>query len=206
MRHHVFREAAVRSVTKLLLFSAIGATAMYLLDPVQGHRRRALARDRATRMGRKTRRFLTAAGVDIRNRFEGLRARMRQARWNETREHDALLERVRAAIGRVVSHPGAIHTMIVDEDGVRLDGAILRDELAGLIAAIRRIEGVASIDNRLVVRRSAEHIPGLQGQGTPKRHRIRHALRAPGIRAAIGTAAVVSTVAGLSRLRTRGVH
>jgi hypothetical protein len=188
------------------LFSAIGATAMYLLDPVQGNRRRALTRDRAIRMGRKTRRFLSAAGVDIRNRFEGLRARMRQARWDEAREHDALLERVRAAIGRVVSHPGAIHTMIVDEDSVRLDGAILRDELTGLLAAIRRIEGVAGIDNRLVVRRSAEHIPGLQGQGTPKRHRIRHALRAPGIRAAIGTAAVVGTVAGLSKLRTRGVH
>src|SRR5436189_5758925 len=40
------------SLGTLLLGAAIGAAVMYILDPAQGSRRRALARDKAVRFGR----------------------------------------------------------------------------------------------------------------------------------------------------------
>ena len=190
-------------VLHLGVATAVGATVMFLLDPERGARRRAMARDQVAHAWRKTRRFANAAGVDLGNRLWGLSARARRTRWDEARERDAIIERARAAIGRVVTHPGALHLM-VDEDGVvRLDGAILSSELPPLLSAIRRVEGVSRIDNRLMVRHTSEGVPGLQGAGTAARHRIRHALRAPGIQAAAIFGSGIAVAALIGALRGR---
>jgi hypothetical protein len=190
-------------VLNIGIAGGVGATLMYLLDPVGGPRRRALARDQIGHALRKTRRFATAAGVDLSNRVSGVTARARRHRWDEVRDRDALLERSRAAIGRVVTHPGALHLMVDDEGIIRLDGAILATELGPLLSVLRRVEGVTRIDNRLMVRRNSEGVPGLQGAGTAARHRIRHAFRAPGVRAVALFASGLAVAALVGRLRAR---
>jgi len=190
-------------VLHLGVATGVGATLMFLLDPERGARRRAMARDQIAHALRKTRRFASAAGVDLGNRLSGLSARARRTRSADPRERYAIVERARAAIGRVVTHPGALH-LIVDEEGVvRLDGAILASELRPLLNALRHVEGVSRIDNRLMVRKSSDGVPGLQGVGTAARHQIRHALRAPGVKAVaiFSSGVAVAILAGALRAR-----
>jgi hypothetical protein len=192
----------MRTATGAVIAGGLGVALMYLFDPVQGGRRRAMARDQAGHFSRKARRFVNAATRDIGNRVGGVTARVRRARSHEVNQSDVRLEHVRAAIGRVVSHPGAVHVMIVDDD-VRLDGAILARELSPLVAAIHSVNGIGRIDNRLLVRENGDGVPGLQGAGTTPRHSVRHTLRAPGVRAMAlaGTAIALATAVQLRRRR-----
>jgi hypothetical protein len=98
---------------------------------------------------------------------------------------------VRTAFGRIVSHPGAVHLGVTD-GVVRLDGAVLANELAALLAAVRDVEGVRAIDNRLEVRMHAGDVPGLQGAGTPPRRSVRRLLRAPGVQVTAFVSGVVT--------------
>jgi hypothetical protein len=166
--------------TELLSGIAVGAGLMYLMDPVQGRRRRALARDQVARGFNRSRHYLRAAGHDLSNRVSGARAALSREHDAATVTDDVLTARAHTAIGRVVSHPGAVHVMST-RGTVRLDGAVLAHELAGLLAAVRGVEGVRAIDNRLQVRMQADDVPGLQGAGTPPRRRVRHLMRAPGV-------------------------
>lgn len=50
----------------------IGAALMYLFDPDQGNRRRALIRDKAIGFNNKAQRVLGARARDLRNRAKGL--------------------------------------------------------------------------------------------------------------------------------------
>lgn len=166
----------------MLMAAITGAAVMFLLDPATGRRRRALARDRLVRGLNRTRRFGLAAARDISNRASGVRHVATRRRLDVISD-DALRDRVKTAMGRVISHPGAVHVM-VRGGVVRLDGAILSHELKALFEAITSVEGVREIDNRLLVSDHADHVPGLQGAGTPPRRRVRHLVRAPGVQLA----------------------
>jgi len=176
----------------------LGAAVMFLFDPAVGGRRRAVLRDKGRSAISGGRRYLQAAAKDLSNRVRGT---FRELQPHEERlfagDDDVLVDRVRTAFGRVVSHPGAVHVMI--ENGtVRLDGAILSSELRPLMSAILNVEGVHSVDNRLKVCETAKDVPGLQGTGSLRRRRL--VPRAPGARLAMGLAggavlaAVVKTV------------
>src|SRR5688572_32260387 len=92
----------------LLVGVGAGAALAYVLDPGQGRRRRALMRDKFVRASRKTRDGLDATARDLANRTKGVAAASR-GRFTATHVDDArLLERVRAKLGRVCSHPRAI--------------------------------------------------------------------------------------------------
>jgi len=166
--------------TELLSGMVVGAGLMFLMDPAQGRRRRALARDQVSRGVNRSRRYLRAAGHDLSNRIAGTAAALRHGEDSAPVGDDVLTARVHTAFGRIVSHPGAVH-VIARRGVVRLDGAILADELAGLLAAVRDVEGVRAIDNRLQVRMHADDVPGLQSAGTPPRRSVRHLMRAPGV-------------------------
>lgn len=58
---------------------ALGALAMYILDPQQGRRRRALARDQLAHAQRQIGETAAAAVRDLRNRAYGLYAETRGA-------------------------------------------------------------------------------------------------------------------------------
>jgi uncharacterized membrane protein len=73
-----------------------------------------------------------------------------------------LEERVRSALGRVCSHPGAIRVSARDGTVV-LEGTILLHELKRVVPRIGRVRGVRSVDNRLAPYPRAGGHPDLQG-------------------------------------------
>jgi hypothetical protein len=149
--------------TPLLGGVALGAAAMFVLDPDKGRRRRALARDKTRSLAVHARDSLAVAARDTSHRVRGLRARARRLLGRPDIPDELLLiERVRARMGRLVAHPHAIQ---VGASGgrVTLSGPILAHEVERLLGAVRSVWGVADVENRLVVHDRAESISSLQG-------------------------------------------
>ncbi|MBI4471723.1 MAG: SRPBCC family protein [Acidobacteria bacterium] len=157
--------------TKSILIggAAAGAALMYLLDPVFGGRRRALMRDKAVHLGKKTGLAVDTIARDMRHRSAGWVAQSRNLFRKDEVSDDILIERVRAAIGRVVSHPHSIE--VTARDGrVTLSGPILANEQKPLIRRVLKTRGVRSVESDLEPHERAENIPGLQG-GTRREER-----------------------------------
>lgn len=153
--------------TRLIEGAAVGAIAMYMLDPDRGRRRRAITRDKVQRLANDTAHLANQAARDARHRLHGVNARL-QHRLGQGREHDVdelrLIERVRAALGRCVSHPHAIQ---VGAHGttIVLSGPILRAEVRELLATVRAVQGVSEVENHLDVHAADDGLPSLQGEG-----------------------------------------
>jgi uncharacterized membrane protein len=153
--------------TKVVGSAALGAAAMFVLDPDKGRRRRALARDKARWVARRTGEVVDAARRDVGGRWQGMRARTTRLLHRDGAVADEVLcERVRATLGRFVSHPHAVRVDARDGQ-VTLAGPILSHEEAALVGAVRAVVGVSGVDNRLERHESAENIPSLQG-GAPR--------------------------------------
>ena len=137
-----------------------GALLMYFLDPSRGNRRRKLLADKVVHAGHT---FGDAAGKtarDLRNRATGVVSTARQRRMNETVDDQVLVERVRAALGHVVSHPGAIQ--VTAQDGVvALAGPVLRTEADRLVQRVGKVRGVSDVEDLLEIRDSMD--AGLSG-------------------------------------------
>jgi hypothetical protein len=77
-----------------------------------------------------------------------------------------LAERVRATLGRVVSHPHAIQ--VVSSGGfVVLRGPILEREAEPLLSAARHVRGVREVIDQLERHEQAGTVPSLQGGRAP---------------------------------------
>src|SRR5436305_3939020 len=112
----------------LLAGVGVGAGLMYLLDPQTGRRRRALVRDQAYHVWNEAQDGWDTLRSDVRNRAYGLASETRSRFAREEVGDPVLCERVRARLGRVVSHPRAID--VTAQDGrVTLSGDILADEV-----------------------------------------------------------------------------
>jgi uncharacterized membrane protein len=161
---------------------------MFWLDPTGGRRRRSLLRARIGSAGKDFNNALGAAGRDLGHRAQGIGAKVRSRFAREDLSDEVLRERVRSALGRAVSHPGAIDISATREGRVRLNGAVLGNEYAALLEVVSTVRGVREICDELAVYDHSEGIPELQG-GRP-RHRTRFALRRdkwpPGGRLAAG--------------------
>jgi len=158
--------------TKVIGAAALGAAAMYVFDPDKGRRRRALARDKVRSLGDKTTDLVEAAKRDVTFRWQGLQAQARRLVRRDEAADDAVLEaRVRAKLGRVVSHPHPI-TVAAHQGCVTLSGPILRGEEQELLHAVRAVAGVYEIDNKLDVHEASENFSSLQGGRTIPRVRI----------------------------------
>jgi BON domain len=140
----------------------IGAGLMYFLDPAGGRRRRALVRDRVVHATHVASDAAGATGRDMANRASGIAARLRGASRRGTVDDQILVERVRAQLGRVASHPRALD-VVVDNGVVTLRGPILQDEVSAVCKAVERVNGVASVVNELDEYRDAVNMPALQG-------------------------------------------
>lgn len=143
---------------------AAGAAAMYVLDPEQGRRRRARLRDRAARAEHALQDYSAKEIRDLRNRSLGFVASLRARLAHETVPDAQLEDRVRAHLGHLVLHPGAIDTE-VHEGCVRLTGDVLAREMPRLLAGIAAIAGVKAVDNQLTLHDRAGRTPALQGEG-----------------------------------------
>ncbi|MDT3678608.1 MAG: BON domain-containing protein [Burkholderiaceae bacterium] len=183
----------------------LGAAAMYYLDPDKGRRRRALARDQALSAGRRVSDVTRTAGRRAWNRSRGLAAQGRARIAAETPSDAQLHDRIRSRIGRVVTHPRAIHVQVTDA-GARLDGDVLSDELDGLLCAVGATPGVREVDNRLRVHDAPGGVSALQGAGRRIGDEARHVSALSAIALAAAPVAILVGVAGRSvRQRANGV-
>lgn len=146
--------------------AAVGAGAMALLDPGRGAYRRSLIRNQLVRASHKTADGLDALARDAANRARGVAAEAWSALRPEHVGTRKLEERVRAELGRVVSHPRAIAVSASDDGCVCLAGPILAEEADQLIAAVRSVRGVCDVEDSLERHESSENVPSLQGGRT----------------------------------------
>jgi uncharacterized membrane protein len=188
---------------RLITGVVVGAGAMYLMDPDRGARRRSLLRDRGVHVGHKLGDGLAATARDAKNRTAGVAAELRSRFRKDQADDEVLHERVRSAIGRVVSHPSAI-SVIVSQGQVTLVGHVLAHELDTLVQRVGRVRGVEEVHNELEIHSSAEGVPDLQGEGRRREERpeLLQENWAPATRLMIGTIGSVMAVTGL---RTAGV-
>lgn len=151
----------------ILLSAATGAIAMYFLDPLAGRRRRARTRDKMDRAARKLRDAYDVTLRDTRHRARGIAAEAKRRLRRAPVRDEVLVSRVRAALGRVVSHPHAVQVTV--HDGcVGLSGPILQREVPPLLHAVKGVPGVRVVEPRLEVHDQPGNVSSLQG-GVPRR-------------------------------------
>lgn len=144
----------------------LGAGLMYLMDPNSGKRRRTMIRDKAVHLLHESEDGIQLAVRDLNNRAHGVAARAKAAVTKDGAGDEVIVERVRARMGRYVSHPHAIEVKC--EDGmVTLAGLVLASEVDGLLRAVLGVRGVKDVINWLEVHETPQNIPSLQG-GKPR--------------------------------------
>lgn len=117
---------------------------MYLFDSSRGKRRRALVRNKvihAAKVAGKT-------GRDVRNHVGGVFAEVGSLFQTRDISDDVVTARVRAKLGRVVSHPSAIEVNSVN-GSIILSGPILAGEEHPWLESVAVIHGVKNIENQL---------------------------------------------------------
>ena len=176
----------MKDTTAFVTGAALGAGLMYVLDPAQGRRRRALARDKMVHLVRKGNDALGARARDAGNRAAGFVAETRARFRRERTPDEQIAARVREKLGHYCSHPRAVRVSVSD-GRVTLTGAILSAEVAPLMVAVDGVRGVRGVDNRLDAHASAD-VSALQG-GRERPAFLRSSW-SPGTRLLTGTASI----------------
>ncbi len=146
------------SVGTLLAGFGAGAVFAALVDPRRGAARRAKLRDKAVSLLHQASREAARQSRNLSQRAQGTAYELTHA--NEQVDDDVLVERVRAQLGRPVSHPRAIQVSARDGE-VTLSGQILRSEVEELLYRVGRIRGVKAVHNELEVLAAPAPNPGL---------------------------------------------
>jgi hypothetical protein len=126
----------------------LGAGLMYFVDPQRGRRRRALVRDKFAHALSISADAADTTARDLVHRMAGTIARLRGALRRRATDDVVLCERVRARLGRVVSHPHAIDVKAT-AGRVMLSGPIVQAEAKKLVRAVERVDGVREVVNAL---------------------------------------------------------
>ena len=157
------------TIVNVLAGLAVGALAMYVADPSQGRRRRALLQDKVSSVSHHTSKAMTQTLHHARNRLNGLQAsatRLLSPRQAKPIDDHVLQARVRSRLGRVISN---LHDVEVSahEGIVTLGGQVAaheQDRLAQLVAAIPGVEAVRHASHTRA-RQSAQWTQYLVGCG-----------------------------------------
>lgn len=178
----------------------LGASLMYWADPRSGRARRALVREKLWHGVLGVGDALEVVGRDMAHRARGLVFKLR-GRLHDKAVDDVTLEaRVRSALGRVCSHPGAIQVSC-RQGWVELKGPVLASELKPVLAYVRRVRGVHELDDDLEPHTAAGNHPELQG-GTERpgtRMELLQRRWSPSARALVGLGSLGLLAYGLSR-------
>lgn len=180
---------------------AVGAAAMYYLDPEQGRRRRALVRDKVTSASLQTTDATAAQARRMANHAKGWTSRL-TSRFSSTgapRTARQLHNRIRSRLGHLVSHPKAVNVEVIDDGRILLTGHILENELDALLTGVEGVPGVRHVANELMVHESAGSISELQGNSRAPRERRDRLWRALAMMAPV--AILAATVRPVSRRR-----
>ncbi|MEU6725028.1 SRPBCC family protein [Nonomuraea wenchangensis] len=168
-----------------------GAAVAYFCDPVRGRSRRAIGRDKAAHATHKLRDGLGVLSRDLANRSRGLAAAVRYRCRSQSVDDRVLYERVRAELGRHVSHAHAVEVR-VDDGIVTLAGDVLVAEDERTRRAIRRVPGVRGVEAVWTAHREAGETSRLQGgrlrRPVPELLQVQWS---PSVRFLAGAAAVV---------------
>jgi hypothetical protein len=193
---------------RVLTTAAAGAGLMYLLDPAGGRRRRARVRDQLVRAAHRTGDAVDATSRDVSHRARGVVAELRSRLVNVEVSDGVLHERVRARIGSVVGHAGAIEAGVVD-GRVSLRGPVLADDVDRLVRRVRSVPGVREVINQLDVHDEPGGVPGLQGHPRPPRggevFELLQTRWSPTARLFAGLAGAAMTLWGVRRLDLPGI-
>ncbi|MFP2928842.1 SRPBCC family protein [Pyxidicoccus sp. 3LG] len=140
----------------------LGVGMMYWADPRSGRWRRSHLQGKAVHAAHGAGDAVGIVARDLSHRTRGVFFESLRKLRPRSVEDVKLEERVRAALGRVCSHPGAVR--VSAQDGrVVLEGSILVDELKRVVPRIGRVRGVRGVDNRLSPFAEAGSHPDLQG-------------------------------------------
>lgn len=156
-------------MNRLLTFlgvAALGAGAMFYLDPDHGRRRRAQVGSRVDGLAHDTRHYLDRQRKWSADRLQGAVARMRGRLEERPLSDQQLHGRLRSRLGRAVSYPHAIETD-VQQGRVQLRGHILADEFNVLMTEVWSLPGVTSVESHLSLHSDPNGVPALSG--TPNR-------------------------------------
>jgi uncharacterized membrane protein len=126
---------------------ALGALAMYIADPVQGRRRRALLQDKLTHVTHSTSRLMDQTLHDAHNRWSGLQAstmRMLSPRQAKPIDDHVLEARVRSRLGRSMSHRRDVEVH-AHQGAVTLSGNLDSEEQEKVLKLVAAIPGVESV-------------------------------------------------------------
>ncbi|WP_119154656.1 BON domain-containing protein [Caldimonas tepidiphila] len=162
----------MRNVFKPLVLSALGAAALYYLDPRMGRQRRALVRDKFGSMSPNPRDDAPRQGwmAEDDDRVEGMRGAARDpaplADASQPTPERQLRERIRAELPRLVSRPEAIE-VVVNQDSVSLRGQVLSQEIDALLSTVLAMPGVRHIDDRLERHDEPSSISAMLGDDRP---------------------------------------
>ncbi len=136
------------AVLRLIAGIAAGATAMYLLDPVSGRRRRTVTRDQGAAACRKATRLAAGKSRQMADRTKGALAKARGRIIPGEVDDATLAERVRAVMGHVIVRPSAVEVS-VDDGRVVLQGRVREAEKDSLVRHVGAIPGVTEVSSRL---------------------------------------------------------
>jgi osmotically-inducible protein OsmY len=143
---------------------ALGAAAMYYLDPELGRRRRAMLRDQMMARRNEASRYLARNARRAAGELQGVAhgARAAVGMTEPPSSEGQLRERIRSALGRLVSTPGAINVGVAGGN-VLLTGHVLAGERDALISSIAGMEGVERVSDQMAVYDEPGNVPELQG-------------------------------------------
>lgn len=142
--------------------AALGAGLIYMLDPKNGRRRRAMAADQVTGIVNSTGRAFRSGGRYVQDLMNRGRGAAHETRRRFTRggpvSAEQLLQRVRSEMGHVVSHAGAIQVMADGDGVVTLTGRVLASEVDPVLTSVNQVSGVTQVINRMDVQDTVEGV------------------------------------------------
>lgn len=150
--HDTSAASVVAVLASGLLCAAAAAGFMFFLDPRSGKRRRAVARDKLGRYGRRAAGVTRKAGENVYYRGRGWVHDARQkvgdlVHGPEPVNDDTLVRRVRAEMGHHTRNAHAIRVSATDGH-VLLAGPVSREALDALAAFVRTVHGVRDVECR----------------------------------------------------------
>jgi uncharacterized membrane protein len=184
----------------------LGVSLIYFLDPARGARRRGRIRDITVHAAAATKSGVGKTGRDAWHRAYGTAASLRSLVRHGEVDDQVLAERVRAKLGRLVSHAHAVEVEVADGN-VMLKGPILEREADRLIRSVGRVRGVRDVIDQLERHDRAGNVPALQGGRAPLgiRPDFLQTNWAPTTRAIVGAGGAALIAAAIVRRDVRGI-
>lgn len=168
---------------------ALGALAMYLADPVQGRRRRALAQDKMRSLTHKTSGAINAAMHDASNRLYGLQAQanrvINQRNMAKPIDNHVLEARVRSKLGRAMMNSRFID-VTADRGYVTLKGSVPAEDKHHVVKLVHGIPGVVDVRDRLEAYDQSGDMLGSQMARSRSKHGSRSASSSAWMLALVG--------------------